>query len=279
VTEKTKYIEGVSSAKAGARTIRGMSTLAITRHVSPRLAECELTCIDAEPIDLERARAQHAAYVRVLRDLGCEVIELPAEPDLPDSVFVEDAAVVLPEVAVITRPGTDSRKPETASIATALAPFRPLRVVQPPATLDGGDVLVMGKAIYVGLSTRSDAQAVEQLQSLLGPFGYAVTGLPLRGCLHLKSAVTRVDDETVLINPDWVDAAAFAGYGRIVVDPAEPHAANGLLVKGRVVFAEAFPRTRERLERHGCAVVAVALDELAKAEGAVTCCSLVFERG
>ena len=253
-------------------------TLAITRHVSPRLAECELTCIEAQPIDLERARAQHAAYVRVLAELGCEVIELPAEPDLPDSVFVEDTAIVLPEAAVITRPGAESRRPETASIAAALAPFRELLRIEAPATLDGGDVLVMDKAIVVGLSTRSDARAVEQLQSLLGPFGYVVTGVPLRGCLHLKSAVTRVDDSTVLINPDWVDATTFDAYERIAVDPAEPHAANALPVNGRVVFAEAFPRTRERLERHGCAVVAVALDELAKAEGAVTCCSLVFEK-
>jgi dimethylargininase len=255
-----------------------MTTLAITRHVSPRLAECELTCIDASPIDLERAQAQHAAYVRVLRDLGCEVVELPAEPDLPDSVFVEDTAVVLPEVAIITRPGADSRKPETASVAAALAPYRDLHFIEAPATLDGGDVLVMGTEIYVGLSTRSDTRAVEQLRGLLGPFGYTVTGVPLRGCLHLKSAVTRVGEDTVLINTDWADAAQLGAFERIPVDPAEPHAANGLPVNGRVVFPQAFPRTRERLERHGCAVVGVALDELAKAEGAVTCCSLVFEK-
>ena len=253
-------------------------TLAITRNVSPRLADCELTCIDAQPIDLERAWAQHAAYVSALADLGCEVIELPAEPELPDSVFVEDAAVVLPEVAVITRPGADSRKPETVSIARALAPHRPLVHIEAPASLDGGDVLVMGKAIFVGLSTRSDLRAIEQLKALLRPFDYIVTGVPLRGCLHLKSAVTRVDEGTVLINGDWVDATYFDAFERITVDAAEPHAANCLPVNGRIVFPEAFPNTREKLERHGCAVVTVALDELAKAEGAVTCCSLVFER-
>jgi dimethylargininase len=254
-------------------------TVAITRHVSPRLAECELTCIDAQPIDLARARAQHAAYVRVLADLGCEVIELPAEPELPDSVFVEDTAVVLPEVAVVTRPGADSRQPETASIARVLARFRPLVRIEAPATLDGGDVLVMGKAIFVGRSTRSDGQAIEQLRTLLGPFGYTVSGVPLRGCLHLKSAVTRVDDETVLINGDWVDPAHFPGFRLIAVDAAEPHAANALPLNGRVVFPDAFPRTRAKLERHGCGIAAVALDELAKAEGAVTCCSLVVDGG
>jgi len=252
-------------------------TLAITRQVSPRLADCELTCIDARPIDLERARAQHAAYVRALTDLGCALIELPAEPDLPDSVFVEDTAVVLPEVAVVTRPGADSRRPETASVAAALAPYRELLRIEAPATLDGGDVLVIGRAVYVGLSTRSDARAAGQLQDLLRPFGYTVTGVPLRGCLHLKSAVTRVDDATVLINADWVDAAHFEAFEHLAVDVAEPHAANGLALNDRVIFPQAYPRTREKLERHGCDVVAVALDELAKAEGAVTCCSLVFE--
>ena len=254
-----------------------MKTIAITRHVSPRLVDCELTCIDSQPIDIERARAQHAAYVQTLADLGCEVIELPAEPDLPDSVFVEDTAVVLPEVAVITRPGADSRKPETASIAQALAPYRPLVPLEAPATLDGGDVLVMGRTIFVGLSTRSDRQAITQLQERLGPFGYTVTGVPLHGCLHLKSAVTRVDEETLLINDDRVDAGHFGAYWKIAVDAAEPDAANCLPLRGRIVYAEAFPRTRRKLERHGCEVVTVALDELAKAEGAVTCCSLVFD--
>ncbi|MEJ2384948.1 MAG: arginine deiminase family protein [Xanthomonadales bacterium] len=217
--------------------------------------------------------------MQTLADLGCDVVELPAEPDLPDSVFVEDTAVVLPEVAVITRPGADSRKPETASIAQALTPYRPLVHIEAPATLDGGDVLVMGRSIFVGLSTRSDRRAVAQLQERLRPFGYSVTGVPLHGCLHLKSAVTRVDDETLLINDHWVGAGHFGAYRKIAVDAAEPDAANCLPLRGRVVYAEAFPRTREKLERHGCAVVTVALDELAKAEGAVTCCSLVFDTG
>jgi dimethylargininase len=253
-------------------------TLAITRQVSPRLADCELTFIESRPIDLDVARAQHDGYVRTLAGLGCEVLELPAEPDLPDSVFVEDTAVVLPEVAVITRPGADSRKPETDSIAAVLARYRPLVHIEAPATLDGGDVLVMGKTVYVGLSTRSDPRAVTQLQERLGPFGYAVTGVTLRGCLHLKSAVTRIDDETVLINANWVNARHFGDRAQIAVDESEPHAANCLPIGGRVVFPEAFPRTREKLERRGHSVVTVALDELAKAEGAVTCCSLVFER-
>jgi dimethylargininase len=250
-------------------------TVAITRHLSPRFEQCERTHIDCMPIDLEVARAQHREYVRILVELGCRLIELPAEPGLPDSVFVEDTAVVLPEAAVVARPGADSRKPETLSICRALAPYRQLLHITAPATLDGGDVLVMGKVVYVGLSTRSNREAVAQLDELLSAFGYGVMGVELRDCLHLKSAVTRVDDNTVLINPVWVDAEPFRRFEWIEVDPREPHGANCLPLGGRVIYPTAFPHTRIRLERRGYRIAAVALDELAKAEGAVTCCSLI----
>src|SRR5215208_801089 len=192
--------------------------IAITRRVNPRFDECELTHIDRSPIDIDIARAQHEEYTRALKEAGCEVIELPAEPDLPDSVFVEDTAFILPEVAVITRPGADSRKPETESIARALSPHIKLVQVCEPATVDGGDVLLLGKSIYVGLSTRSNQAAIDQLNGLLGDHGYSVTGIPLDDCLHLKSAVTRVDEKTLLINKDWVDAEHFANFDLIEVD-------------------------------------------------------------
>lgn len=250
-------------------------TVAITRKVSPRFNECEITHIERVPIDLEVARAQHNEYVGALKRVGCQVVELPEEPNLPDSVFVEDAAFILPEVAVITRPGADSRKPETESIARALSPYRPLLRVTPPATLDGGDVLALEKTIYVGMSTRSNRHAVEQLNALLGKFGYRVVGVELNGCLHLKSAVTRVDDNTLLINKNWVDASRFDGFDLIEVDASEDYAANCLPLNGHLIYPTAFPRTRRRLEEKGCRIVSVNLDELAKAEGAVTCCSLI----
>src|SRR5512132_406825 len=163
-------------------------TVAITREVSPRCNECEITHIERTPIDLSAAREQHRQYVQLLKHLGCDVIELPAESDLPDSVFVEDTAFILPEVAVITRPGADSRKPETESIIRALTPLIKLVPLKEPATLDGGDVLVLGKRIYIGLSTRSNQEAIDQLNELLGDYGYSITGVQLRDCLHLKSA-------------------------------------------------------------------------------------------
>jgi dimethylargininase len=233
--------------------------------------------MERTPIDLEVARAQHHAYVNALRELGCDVIALPAEADLPDSVFVEDTAFILPEVAVITRPGADSRKPETESIVRALSPRINLVHVREPATIDGGDVLVLGKNIYVGLSTRSNQEAITQLNELLCEFGYSVTGVEMHDCLHLKSAVTRVDDEmTLLINKNWVDIRHFESFDLIEVEASEPFAANCLPIGESIIFPTAFPKTQAKLEARGHKVVTVDVSELAKAEGAVTCCSLII---
>jgi dimethylargininase len=252
-------------------------TIAITREISPRFAECELTHIERTPIDLELARLQHHAYVRMLRELGCDVTELPAEADLPDSVFVEDTAFILPELAVITRPGADSRKPETDSIIQALTPLIKMVCVQEPATVDGGDVLVLGKRIFIGLSTRSNQEAVEQLNERLAEYGYSVTGIKLHDCLHLKSAVSRVDEKTLLINTNWADPSCFEGFDLIEVDLSEPQAANCLPIGGSIIFPSAFPKTAARLEARGYQVITLDISELAKAEGAVTCCSLIIQ--
>ncbi len=182
---------------------------AITRQVSPRFAKCELTYAERVPIDLPLANTQHYAYTQTLESLGFQIIELPPLPDYPDSVFVEDAAFILPEVAVITRPGADSRRGEVDSIAEALRPHRELVFVREPATVDGGDVLVLGKDIYVGLSTRSGDCAIDQIQSQLARFGYRVFGVSICGCLHLKSAVTRINDRFPAHQP------AYGGQGTL----------------------------------------------------------------
>ena len=251
--------------------------LAVTRDISPRFSECEITHIDRTPIDVGIAETQHQGYVQALKELGCAVLELPAEPDLPDSVFVEDTAVVLEEAALITNPGADSRKPETASIIQALTPYRELLHIQSPATVDGGDVLVLGKKIFVGMSTRSNGNALDQMNQLLGRFGYRTQGIELHGCLHLKSAVTKVDGTTLLINRNWVDVEHFEGYDLIEVDASEPFAANCLPINGSIIFPTSFPLTADKLERRGFNLRLVVVDELAKAEGAVTCCSLIVE--
>ncbi len=254
-------------------------TLALTRAVSEAIARCELTHLAREPIDLARARAQHEAYEDALRRAGCFVTRLPEEPELPDAVFVEDLAVVLDELAVVTRPGAASRRPEAVTVAAALARLRPLVTLREPATLDGGDVLRAGRTLFVGRSSRSNTEGLAQLEAAVAPFGYRVEPVAVEGCLHLKSAATPVAPGVLLVQPAWVDPAAFGpGFEVIEVDPGEPFAANALRVRDTVIHAAAFPRTRARLESHRIRVVPVDVSELAKAEGAVTCCSLVLER-
>jgi len=251
--------------------------IALTREVSPAIVDCELTHLPRRPIDFATALAQHRSYRDSLRQLGCEVRSLPADPALPDSVFVEDTAVVLDELAVIARPGAASRRSETRATAEALAPYRPLAHIAPPGTLDGGDVLRIGPTVFVGQTSRTNQAAIDQLTAALASHGYVVQAVAVRGCLHLKSAVTAVAPGTVLCNPRWVDPEAFADIRILEVDPAEPHAANGLLVGDRVVYPVGFPATARRLAAQGIALAQVDVSELQKAEGAVTCCSLVFE--
>ncbi len=249
--------------------------IAYTRAVSPRLVECELTHLERQPIDVAAAAREHKAYAALLTQMGVDVRQLPAAPDLPDGVFVEDTAVVLEEIAIITRPGASSRRPETRTVQAALAAHRPLIHIRSPATLDGGDVLVAGRRVFVGLSSRSNDAAVEQLADGLRPFGYEVIPVGFTGCLHLKSAVTQVADDRLLLNPQWVDASVFKGYRVICVDPGEPHGANVLRVGDSLIHPQHHTQTRRRLEAGGLRVAPIAMTELAKAEAGVTCCSLM----
>jgi dimethylargininase len=252
--------------------------IAVARDISRSIAECELTHLSRVQIDLELAREQHQRYKQALAELGCEVVSLPEQPDLPDAVFVEDVAIVLDECAVITRPGAESRRPEIDSVARKLREFRKLVFIEAPGTLDGGDVLRVDRTLYVGLSGRSNQAAVDQLRALISPLGYTVKAVEVSGCLHLKSAVSQVAENTLLVNPRWVKAADFGAIEWLEIDPAEPYAANALLIGESIIYPTSFPRTRQRLEQHSIPVTAVDVSELQKAEGAVTCCSLVFKQ-
>jgi dimethylargininase len=251
--------------------------IAVTRAVSPRLAECELTHLPRDPINVAKAIADHERYEAALRSLGATVVRAPDEPTLPDGVFVEDAALVLDEVAIITRPGAPSRRPEIESMARVLSAYKSLQRIQPPGTLDGGDVLVVGRKIYVGLSSRTNHDGLAQLETLLSEWGYEVIPVPLNGCLHLKSAVTQVADNLLLINARWVRPGCFATIETMTVAPSEPAGANALRIGTAVLYPTHYPETAERLDRAGVRVVPVPCTELAKAEGGVTCCSVVFE--
>ena len=248
--------------------------IAITRDVSRSIQLAEITHVQPQRIDYVLAGYQHHQYRRLLESLGCEVVRLPADDRYPDCVFIEDTAIVLEDLAVITRPGAESRRGETRVVADALEPYRPLVHIEAPATIDGGDVLVLDDRIYVGLSERTNEAAIGQLR-----FHTRREVIPVRidGCLHLKSGVTRVSRDTLLINRDCVDASAFAGWGFIDVDRAEPFGGNALLLGNVVIYPSELPKTRARLEAHGLDVRAVDQSELAKAEGGVTCCSLLVK--
>ena len=249
---------------------------AITRAVSPAIVHCELSFIDRKPIDLAVAQKQHHAYENLLGKLGARVISLPAEPALPDSMFVEDPAIVLDELAVILPLGTETRRREAQSLAHALARFRKLEYVSIPGTLEGGDVLRIGRKLFVGLTKRSNAEGIGQLAAILAPYDYEVIAVPVSGCLHLKSAVTQLGGNTLLANRTWFDAAPLAGHEWIDVDPAEPHAANALALGGTIIFPASFPRTRARIEARGFSVASIDISELQKAESGLTCSSLLF---
>ncbi|MBM3122285.1 MAG: dimethylargininase [Chloroflexi bacterium] len=251
--------------------------IALTRPVSESLDRCELTYLARAPIELDLARRQHRAYQEALAELGCQVIALPEAPELPDAVFVEDLALVLDEVGILTRPGAESRRPEAPTVEEALGRYRPIRRIEPPGTLEGGDILRLGRTIYVGRSGRSNEDGIRQLTAICGEFGYEVVSVALRGCLHLKSAVTDVSPDRLLLNPAWVTPESFDGWAWMAVAPGEEHASNALRIGGGLIYPASFPRTLEMLGRMAVKVIPVDVSEIQKAEGAVTCCSLVFD--
>jgi dimethylargininase len=250
---------------------------AITRGVSPAIVNCELTFVARAPIQLQKAVEQHRAYERMLEKFGARVFSLAVEPALTDSMFVEDPAIVLDEVAVIFPLGTESRRPEAKSLAKALARFRKLKYVELPGTVEGGDILRIERELFAGLSQRTNEEGIRQLLAILGEYEYRVTAVPVTGCLHLKSAVTFLGRNTLLANREWFDSSRFTGYEWIDVAPEEPHAANALAFENTVILPASFPLTRARIEARGFDVMPLDISELQKAESGLTCSSLLFD--
>lgn len=255
---------------------------AFTRMVSPRLAECELTHLPRVAIDAAKAAAQHAAYEQELAQAGFDLVRLPNLPDDPDGVFVEDTAVLLDEHALITRPGAASRIGETESTATGLQDHFDLRRMH-RGYLDGGDVLRIGRKLYVGRSSRTDPAGIAELAEIASPLSFEVIEAVLRDCLHLKTGATFAGPDAagtpvLLFNERCIDPAQFTGVEPLRVDPHEPDAANCVRAGARLILPAGNPRTVDRLRNRGFAVVEVEVSELQKAEAGVTCMSLIDER-
>jgi dimethylargininase len=257
-------------------------TRAFTRAVSPRLAECALTHLERTPIDVAKAARQHAAYEQALGEAGVEVVRLPDLPEHPDGVFVEDTALLLDGHAVITRPGAASRASETESSAQGLSGHFEVHRLQ-SGFLDGGDVLRIGRTLYVGLSSRTDSSGIAGLREIVSALGYEVVQASLRECLHLKTGATLAGHDgnsttVLLFNERCVDPAQFAGVEPLATDQEETAAANCVRVGKRVILPAGNPRTAALLRARGFDVIEVDVSELQKAEAGVTCMSLIDER-
>lgn len=253
-----------------------MSLIAITHVPSPNMQEYERTFVDDQPIDLDIALLQHEAYREALEQCGAKVTILGANRAMADCVFVEDTALVLDEIAVMMSPGAESRRREPAGIEPELRKYRRIERVSLPGTIDGGDIVVSGKSVYVGESARTNAAGIEMLRQILAPYGYSVTGVKTTGCLHLKTACSALPDGRFLVNIDWIDASMLPADQLLHVPTNEPWAGDVLVIGSKIIVSSAFPETIGLLRAQGWDVIPVNVSEYAKAEGGVTCLSLVF---
>jgi dimethylargininase len=252
---------------------------ALVREPSASLPLCELSYVHRSPIDLEAARAEHAGYCAALRAAGAEVRVLPALDHLPDATFVEDTAIVVDEVAVLGKLGVESRVAEVEAIAGALERYRRVRHLdQTGATLEGGDVLRIGRTVYIGRSGRTNDAGIEAFRSILEPLGYRPRVVPVQGCLHLKTACSSAGDGIVVLNPSWVSSNFFEQDGLSVVPVAssEPWAANVLRVADTLLIPAGNRATARQLRVTGLDPSEVEIGEFQKAEAGLTCLSLLI---
>jgi dimethylargininase len=249
---------------------------AITHLPPPTLEAGERTFVARAPIDNALALRQHARYCATLAECGARVVTLDVNATFPDAVFVEDTAVVFDQVAVLASPGAPSRRGEPAGIAPELARYRELRSIEYPDTLDGGDVVVAGRTVLVGASQRTNAGGARSLAALIAPFGYTVRRVALRDCLHLKSACCALPDGRLLVNPAWLDSPPLDDFTLVPIPPDEPFAADVATIGDIVILSATNPRTLDLVAALGFPVRAVEVSEFEKAEGGVTCLSILI---
>jgi dimethylargininase len=252
---------------------------AITREVSPCIEDSELTFLARQPIDYRKAAQQHKTYERCLSKLGVKVVSLPAEPQLPDAVFVEDTAVVVDELAVVAAMGAAKRESEVGSLVAALSHYRTLRSLNHSATLEGGDVVRIGRTLYVGVSSRTNQDGIAQLRKILDPYDYQVRAVEVEACLHLSTGCSYLGRNTLLVNSQWIDTTQFDSLDTIDVSQTEPFAANVKMIGEVALVSSSFPRTGRLLEERGWSVQRIDISELEKAEAGLTCLSLIFSDG
>lgn len=250
--------------------------IAITHLPSPNMQQGERTFAGDDVVDNALALRQHGAYRDALRSCGANVVVLDIYRSMPDCVFVEDTALVLDELAVMMSPGAESRRGEPIGIEPTLREHRSIERVSLPATIDGGDIVRAGRDLYVGRSPRTNAAGIESLRQIVQRYGYTVTAVPVRGCLHLKTACSALPDGRFLVNDGWIDASVLPTTKLIQVPDGEQWSGDVLAIGDRIIASDAFPETLMLLESAAAAVIPVSVSEYAKVEGGVTCLSLVF---
>lgn len=248
----------------------------ITHKPSPSLEQCELTFVDSKPIDINKAQKEHEAYCEMLKQCGANIITLEDNMDLPDSVFVEDPIIVFDEVAVLTSMGVESRRKESELMEKTFSQYREIKRIELPAQIEGGDVLKIGKKVFVGKSARTNAQGIRDLREIMTPYGYEVIAVKVSGCLHLKTGCTALDEETILLNPEWLDSKVFVGFRQVIVPKEEPFGANILKINDTICMNEAFAKTIELVKSLGYKVKTTDITEFVKAEAGLTCMSVPF---
>ncbi|CAG9296939.1 dimethylarginine dimethylaminohydrolase family protein [Celerinatantimonas diazotrophica] len=249
----------------------------LTHRPSMNIQQCELTYIESEPIDFDKALLQHRHYCQMLTRCGAQVKVLKDNPELADNVFVEDPIIVFDEVAVVASMGVESRRAETSALKSYFMPLRPIRTIELPAKIEGGDVLVCGRKVYVGQSSRTNQQGYEQLRDILTPFNYEVLAVPVTGCLHLKSGCCALDETTLLVNSSWLDTTIFQEFQKIEVPKSEPFGANIIAIGQTICMNAQHVKTVQLVKNAGFHVETVDISEFAKAEAGLTCMSIRYQ--
>ncbi|HAA67858.1 MAG TPA: dimethylargininase [Planctomycetaceae bacterium] len=277
--------EAVAGAVAASNILAGAVRTAVTKHPaamlalthspSPRMDQCLLTFLDRQPIDCDLAQQQHRAYCQMLRRAGVRVRTLQTHLRSPDAAFIEDTAVILDEITILASPGNAARRRELVAVERELADLHLIRRIEPPAMLEGGDVLRIRRELLVGLSSRTNSKGIEALTQIVKPCGYRVIPIPVDHCLHLKTACTALNDHTLLINPDWIDTANLSRFNLLSVPAGEPWAANVIRLNHHICLPAAHRQTATLLRQSSFQIQTLDLSEFAKAEGGISCLSLL----
>lgn len=250
-------------------------THAIVRLPGENFAQ-GITSANLGPPSLDMMLSQHNVYIETLRSLGLEVIVLESLPNYPDSYFVEDAAIITPEIAVVTNPGARARRGEEQEIEPVLSQYRETTHIQAPGTLDGGDVLLVEKQVFIGISERTNLSGANQLGQMLEHYGYSWTTIPVGGGLHLKSSVNYIGANKLFLSQQFYDHEAFQAFEKIIVDDEEIYAANTLWVNNHLITPKGFPKTKNKLTSLGFPIIQLDVSEARKMDGGLTCMSLRF---